>query len=455
MTTLFGPATTESLSSGKWRSPVHYVVVAACIPVVLYAYSSGPPPRKTGAPGDAGTCASCHGKPDGGNFQVAFPDGLFYTPGVQQTFTITITEPDPVTDGYGFEMSARLESDLANAQAGDFTAGEHQQVICDHAGTKPAGGCPSGNTVEFIEQSSLLIANTIPVVWTAPATNAGNVYIYVAVVAGTGDCCGHVYSASYVLAPRTTGPTPQISSAGVVNGASFTSGIQSNSWITIEGSNLAGNSRIWNAATEIVNGKLPAALDGVSVTVDNRPASIYYISPTQINALAPDDVNLGTVSVQVTNGNGTSNTGTAQLQKFSPGFFMFDPQGRKYIAALIARSDGGVDYLGPVGLFGSALATRPVKPGEIVELYGTGFGPTNPPVPSGAVFTGAAPLTDPTAVTVTIGGVQASVQFAGMTGAGLYQINAVVPALADGDQKVAATIGGLSTQDNAFITVKN
>jgi uncharacterized protein (TIGR03437 family) len=69
------------------------------------------------------------------------------------------------------------------------------------------------------------------------------------------------------------------------------------------------------------------------------------------------------------------------------------------------------------------------------------------------VFTGAARTTDP--VLVSIGGVAAKVQFAGISGAGLYQLNVVVPVLGDGDQKVIATVGGMNSQDNAFIAVKN
>lgn len=232
----------------------------------------------------------------------------------------------------------------------------------------------------------------------------------------------------------------------MVNGASFLLGIQENSWVTITGSKLSSTSRTWIAETEIVNGRLPTSLDGVSATIDGKPASMCFISPGQINVLAPTDSSEGPVELKATNANGTSAAVFAQLQKFSPSFFLFDPQDRKYIAALIARTDGKVDYLGPASLIGSALATRPAKPGEIILLYGTGFGPTNPSVPSGMVFNVAAQLTEN--VTVTIGGVTATVQFAGVTGAGLYQFNVVVPNLPDGDQKVVATIGGLSSQDN-------
>ena len=250
-----------------------------------------------------------------------------------------------------------------------------------------------------------------------------------------------------------TAQTPAITN--VVNGASFKPGIQGNSWITVQGTNLSASTRIWDAATEIINGNLPTTLDGVSATVNGKAAVVYYISSNQLNLLAPDDAATGPVLVSVTTTGGTSAPVIAQLQQYSPAFFHFEPQTGKYAAALIARKDGKVDYLGPVGLFGSALATRPVKPGEIILLYGTGCGPTNPPVPFGVVFTSAAPLADGTVFTLTIGGVPATVNFKGVTGAGLCQFNVVVPALPDGDQKVVATIGGLTSQDNLFVTVGN
>ena len=67
------------------------------------------------------------------------------------------------------------------------------------------------------------------------------------------------------------------------------------------------------------------------------------------------------------------------------------------------------------------------------------------------MFNGAATLTDK--VTITVGGTPADVQFAGVSGAGLYQFNVVVPSVPDGDQKVLASIAGLSSQDNVFVAV--
>lgn len=60
-----------------------------------------------------------------------------------------------------------------------------------------------------------------------------------------------------------------------------------------------------------------------------------------------------------------------------------------------------------------------------VELYGTGFGPINPPVTAGQAFNGAAKTTKP--VTLNINNVGVTPSFAGISGAGLYQLNLTVP----------------------------
>jgi uncharacterized protein (TIGR03437 family) len=57
-------------------------------------------------------------------------------------------------------------------------------------------------------------------------------------------------------------------------------------------------------------------------------------------------------------------------------------------------------------------------------------------------------------VRISIGGVSASVSFAGLAGSGLYQFNVTVPAsLANGDAAVLATIGGVATQAGVLLTV--
>jgi uncharacterized protein (TIGR03437 family) len=244
--------------------------------------------------------------------------------------------------------------------------------------------------------------------------------------------------------------TPPPAILAVVNGASFLPGIADGSWVSIVGTNLSATARPWQGG-EIIGGKLPTSLDGVSVTIDGLPAALSYISPVQLNAQAPITGKTGPLNVVVSNSTATSSPVTADVRRDAPGLFVFTPGGGKYPAALIARSDGGVDYLGPAGLFGSALTTRPARPGEILQLYATGLGPTNPPVEAGQVFSGGAWTVD--SVTAAIGGVNAPVTFAGLVGAGLYQINVTVPDLSPGDQPVVVKANGASSQAGVFVAV--
>ena len=237
----------------------------------------------------------------------------------------------------------------------------------------------------------------------------------------------------------TSGPPPTV--GAVVNAASGAPSIATGSWVTIFGTNLApvGDARLWNSSTEIVNGKLPTALDGTSVMVNNKAAVVNYISPGQVNIQPPDDTAVGPVPVVVTTtAGGASASFTATYAKFAPGLF---PATAPYVVAQHADNS----YV---------TSASPAKPAEVIVLWGTGFGPATPAVASGQVFTGANPLAG--TVTATIGGQPAPVQFAGVVGAGLVQINVQVPAIGNGDAPVVLSVGGVSTQTaNNMITIHN
>jgi hypothetical protein len=74
-------------------------------------------------------------------------------------------------------------------------------------------------------------------------------------------------------------------------------------------------------------------------------------------------------------------------------------------------------------------------------------------VPAGIAFQGAAPLVEP--VKVLIGEMEAKVLFAGLSAAGLYQLNVQVPNVGDGDQRISAEVAGMRTQESAFITISS
>jgi hypothetical protein len=85
-------------------------------------------------------------------------------------------------------------------------------------------------------------------------------------------------------------------------------------------------------------------------------------------------------------------------------------------------------------------------------LFGTGFGPTIPATLPNQIVTEAAPTANP--VKVQIHNQQAAVTFAGLTSAGLYQINVTVPALEDGDYPITAEVGGVRTAKFARIRIE-
>lgn len=235
--------------------------------------------------------------------------------------------------------------------------------------------------------------------------------------------------------PSDTAATTRPTMVSMVNGASFRPGAASAAWVTIFGSNLAPSTRTWNSS-EIIDGKLPPSLDGVSVTINSKPASVYSISPAQLNVQAPTDTTNGNVQVIVSSNTGTSDPLTVNLQPLMPAFFLF-PQ--DYVRA--SRVDGS--QVAPPNLI-DGVSTTPAKPGETIVLYGTGFGPGNPDVPAGQTVTAPVPLAN--TVRVQIDTAQPELSYAGLAGAGLYQFNLKVPDLPDGDHAVTASVGGVRTE---------
>ena len=73
--------------------------------------------------------------------------------------------------------------------------------------------------------------------------------------------------------------------------------------------------------------------------------------------------------------------------------------------------------------------------GDVATIYCTGLGTVSPTVPEGVAASTTVLSRTTTPVTVTIGGKNAVVNFAGLAPGfvGLYQVNAVVPAGVTGD----------------------
>ena len=244
------------------------------------------------------------------------------------------------------------------------------------------------------------------------------------------------------VSSKTTSPAPAVS--GVVNGASFQPGVAANSWVTIQGTNLASLTDDWSHS--IVNGALPTSLDGVSVSIGGKAAYVYFISPGQLNVLAPD-VSPGPVTVTVTTSGGTSAPVTATASAYGPSFFVWP--GNQVVAT---RTD--YSYAVKTGTF-AGTTTVAAKPGDVIIFWATGFGPTTPAAPLGVATPGG---TYPTSSAATIKVNNSAVVVYGTAlapgSAGLYQIAIQVPSnLADGDWPIQAIIGGVTSPVGTILSV--
>ncbi len=277
-----------------------------------------------------------------------------------------------------------------------------------------------------------------------PADNFEQSYSFGSGFQGTDLLANNLYVTAYFTGTRTAGAGPFI--AEVANAEGENPVIAPNTWVEIKGVSLApsGDSRIWQGS-DFVSNQMPVSLDGVSVTVNGKAAFVYYISPTQVNILTPPGSINGAVQVILSNNGAPSAAFTAQAQATSPSFFVFN--GGPFVAAVHASGS----LVGPATLYPGS--TAPAKPGETILLYATGFGPTNVAVVSGSPAQSG--TLSPLPV-IQIGGVNATVQFAGLVGPGEFQFNVVIPAsLSNGDQPLIATYAGKTTQAGTLLTIHN
>jgi uncharacterized protein (TIGR03437 family) len=240
--------------------------------------------------------------------------------------------------------------------------------------------------------------------------------------------------------------TPRVNDGGIISAAGSQPGIVAGSWVTIKGANLSPvASRTWDDA--IVNGRLPTSLGGVSVRIGNKQAFVHFISPAQVNVIAPD-LDPGPTSVTVTTPVGASAPVASSVLLYSPAFFIWP--GSQVVAT---RPDGS--YAVRDGTF-PGVATVAAKPGDVLILWGTGFGRTNPVVEPGVLVPAGAQY-NCAPVTVKLGATDPLLFGCALSPgwAGLYQVAIQVPSsLPDGDYPLKVTVGGASSPDGVVLSVK-
>jgi uncharacterized protein (TIGR03437 family) len=133
----------------------------------------------------------------------------------------------------------------------------------------------------------------------------------------------------------------------------------------------------------------------------------------------------------------------------SPAFFLWPG------SQAVATRNSDASLAVKDGTFAGAT-TVAAKPGDVLILWGTGFGPTTPTVVAGIQVPGDKQY-NASLVSVKIGGADAQVFGAALSPgfAGLYQVAIQVPAtLVDGDYALRATVSGASSPDGVTLSVK-
>jgi uncharacterized protein (TIGR03437 family) len=212
---------------------------------------------------------------------------------------------------------------------------------------------------------------------------------------------------------------------------------------------------------------LPTTLADIQVTVNGTPAPLYYVSPTQINIIVPWSApTSGTADVQVLK----KSTGQllaaspVQMNIASPAIFANVQAGVGVRQAAVINADGNINS-----------STHPARPGEYIQIWGTGQGPVaNPPADGdiphnglvwsqgnlrviiGADYTDQIPLQG--SEQRNMNGDVNFIQFYGLSPSfpGMWQVNVRIPmATAAGQQPIGLMLNSIPDNQPAVTGYRN
>jgi len=275
----------------------------------------------------------------------------------------------------------------------------------------------------------------------------------------TFDASGNLYVADtdnnvireLIPAPAQPAGLPPSISAGVFTLGAYggSTVIAPGTWIEIHGTNLAGDTRSWNAG-DFNGNTAPTSLDGTSVHIGSQSAFVEYVSGTQVNALVPSTIGSGPQQLTVTNSSGESAPYLITVETLQPGLLApFNIGGKQYATAVFSD---GVTYALPSNSV-AGVTSHPANPGDNIVMYGIGFGPVSPNTPAGQIANASASLD--LQIQVLFGQTPATVSYAGVApgAVGLYQFNVVVPNTS-GTVPVSFTLGPFTSSQTVYVSVQ-
>jgi trimeric autotransporter adhesin len=235
---------------------------------------------------------------------------------------------------------------------------------------------------------------------------------------------------------------PSVSISAVTNGASNQAGsIAPGEVLVIYGSNIGAAS----LTTFQLNsaGAVSTSLAGTSVYINGVEAPVLYTSPNQVSAIVPFALTGSTAQVFVLNQNQSTEPMTVNVAPSATGVFTANDSGEGQAAAI--NQNNSVNS-----------SASPASSGQIVTLFFTGAGQTDPGGQNGAPATTQLPI-PLLPVSVAIGGKNATIDYVGGspgTLQGIMQVNATLPAgLPAGNASVIVQVGSSASQGGVTIAV--
>ena len=333
-----------------------------------------------------------------------------------------------------FESTANLSTNSGTGPIQIWTvrsdgSAPRQLTFSADAATRPSVAA-DGNTVAFLQSGQIQVIRTYGKSLSFAATDltlsvpqspviSGDASSIVFLAGPSAGQPGAVYQVNTdgtnlhpIFAPRAISP------AGVTSAAYGAALPSSGSLVSIYGINFLPLDGLLSA----VAFPLPKVLAGISVAANGIQLPLVSVSPWQINAQLPQNMPAMTTSFQVSGTDGsTTPPVVTPVVRNGPALFTY-PSG-----AAGSPFDQAAAF--HAGTATPADADHPASPGETLEMYGVGLGPTDP-----AVEAGLAAPSNPVAQAVEkpnvlIGNQPATVMFAGLVPglAGVYQVNAIVP----------------------------
>jgi uncharacterized protein (TIGR03437 family) len=186
---------------------------------------------------------------------------------------------------------------------------------------------------------------------------------------------------------------------------------------------------------------LPTSFGGTSISIQDASgnvtaAPLLYVIPSQVNFEVPPGLAFGPAIATITSGDGTQSAASLQVASVAPGIFELNSGGLAAAYVILYHADNTQTVEQVYTVSGGAVVATPVSLGSSTDkpylfIFGTGL--------QDAGTAG---------VTVTVGGVNVPVSYAGAQGGfvGLDQVNAQLPAslAGKGNVTVQVTANGIA-----------